>query len=608
MREFGLPPLVSPPSAGGLADSVYDVAERTPYLPQLSRRSSATSLEWTTVTAARFRDEVLALAKGLIADGVGFGDRVALMSRSRYEWTLFSYAAWSIGAQLIPVYPTSSSEQVHWILYDSRASAIVVEQEDQAMTVGSVCDGLPLRRIWQLDAGCVAELSEQGRGVTEAVVHNRRRSVKPHSAAAITYTSGTTGRPKGCVITHANLAFECDTLLAGWHSLLAEPGEQPSVLAFLPLSHIYGLMMQVGCLRGGILLGHQSDLSTNALLPALASFRPTFIYGVPYIFQKICDRARRTAEETGRLEVFDKAVEVAVRYAEAMEQRALGTGPGPSPSLRVQHALYERPVYERMRAVLGGRARFALSGGSTLGRELGLLFWGIGIKIHDGYGLTESSGGVTAQPLGRIKYGTVGRPLPGCSIRIAWDGEILVRGDVVFAGYLDDRVGTEAALRGGWLATGDVGSLDSEGYLTITGRKKDTIVTSGGKSVAPAVLEERLRAHPLVSQCLVVGDNRPFISALITLDPEALGHWQRLHQKQELDFRAMTSDPELREEIGRAVGSANSAVSRAESIRAFRILPAEFSAADGLMTPSLKLRRSAVVKAYSAEIAGMYAP
>jgi long-chain acyl-CoA synthetase len=608
VRELGLPPLVEPPKTGGLADAVFDNAERTPDLPQFSRREDPGTFDWTPVTAAAFRDEVMAVAKGLIADGIRFGDRVALMSRTRYEWTLFSFAVWTIGAQLVPVYPTASSEQVHWILYDSQAAAVIVEHGDHAMTVGAVCDGLPLRRIWQLDAGCVRELTERGRGISHALVHHRRASVRPSLAATITYTSGTTGRPKGCVITHSNLAVECDTLLTGWSSLLAEPGEQPSILAFLPLSHIYGLMMQVACVRGGVRLGHQPDITTDELLPALNTFRPTFIYAVPYVFEKLFNRARRAAEEAGRLELFDKAVDAAVRYAEAAERRALGTGIGLSTALRVQHALFERSVYERMRAVLGGRARYAICAGSPLDRRLGLLFAGIGITIYDGYGLTESAGGVTAQPLHRVKFGTVGRPLPGCTIRIAWDGEILVRGDTVFAGYLDDRAGTQAVLRDGWLATGDVGSLDDEGYLSITGRKKDIIITSGGKSVSPIVLEERLRAHPLVSQCLVVGDNRPFISALVTLDPEAFSHWQRLNQKQDRDIRTLITDPELREEIQRGVAAANTAVSRAESIRAFRILPTEFSAADGLLTPSLKLRRSAIVKAYAGEIAAMYGP
>ncbi|HCA87107.1 MAG TPA: long-chain fatty acid--CoA ligase [Streptomyces sp.] len=608
MRELSLPALVETLSSGGLADSVFEIADRDPDLVQYSRREDGPDgIRWLPVTTRGFRSEVLALAKGLLADGIGPGDRVAVMSRTRYEWTLFSYALWSVGAQLVPVYPTSSAEQVHWILSGSRAAAVVVEHEDDAMTVGAICDGLPrLRRIWQLDDGCLAQLTALGTGLPDALVHSHRAAVRPDSAATITYTSGTTGRPKGCVLTHANLAFECDTLMTGWREILAEPGEQPAILAFLPLAHVYGLMVQVSCQRHGIRMGHEPGLCADDLLPALASFRPTFLFAVPHIFEKIFRKARRTAEAGGRLEVFDKAVEVATSYAEAAERRALGRGPAISPALRLRHALYDRAVYVRLRAVLGGRVRYAVSGGSPLSRDLGLIFAGAGITLYDGYGLTESAAAVTGHPVGRLKFGTVGRPLPGCSVHIAEDGEIWVRGSNVFAGYLDDRAGTEEVLRDGWLATGDVGHLDDDGYLHLTGRKKDVIITSGGKSVSPVVLEERLRAHPLVSQCLVVGDNRPFIAALLTLDPEALGHWRLLHRKGEMDVRAMAQDADLHEEIRRAVSRANTAVSRAESIRAFRVLPEEFTPADGLLTPSLKLRRGAIVKAYAAQIAEMY--
>ncbi|MGX4687680.1 AMP-dependent synthetase/ligase [Streptomyces sp. JNUCC 63] len=609
MRDFSLPPLVATLPTGGLADSVYDVAEHDPKLVQLSRRSSEPdSDEWIPVTAAEFRHEVMGLAKGLLAGGVQFGERVAVMSRTRYEWTLFCYALWSIGATVVPVYPTSSADQVRWILSNAQVAAIVVEHEDHAMTVGAACDGLPLRSMWQLDADCVGQLTALGRDVPDAEVHRHRRAVGPRSVATIAYTSGTTGlHPKGCVITHANLAVECDTLYAGWKEIIAEPGEQPSILAFLPLSHIYGLMVQVVCLRGGVRLGHQPDLTPAALLPALASFRPTYVFAVPYVFERIFHKARRAAEDAGRGQLFDKAAEIAVRHAEAVERRDKGEGPGPGPMLRAAHAVFDRLVYGRLRAVLGGRVRNATSGGSTFDRELGLFFAGAGITIHDGYGLTETTAAVTSQPPGRPRFGTVGRPLPGCAVHIAWDGEIWVRGDVVFSGYHGDPEGTKAVLRDGWFATGDVGHLDDDGFLVITGRKKDIIVTSGGKSVSPQVLEERLRRHPLISQCLVVGDNRPFIAALITLDLEASEHWHQVRGRPLSRSGGMTVAKEVHAEIQRAVSMANSAVSRAESIRRFRVLPTEFSMADGLMTPSLKLRRGAIVKAYAAKIEELYA-
>ncbi|MFG2196515.1 AMP-dependent synthetase/ligase [Streptomyces sp. NPDC048639] len=626
MRDFSLPPLVEIPRSGGLANSVYETAERTPGLPALARRGgpdgaerTPDGAEWTPVSAAEFRDEVMAVAKGLLANGIAFGERIAVMSRTRYEWTLFSYAAWSIGAQVVPVYPTSSAEQVRWILADAEAAAIVVEHEDHAMSVGAACGGLPLRRMWQLDDGCVERLTEEGRDVPDALVHRHRHAVGPESTATITYTSGTTGRPKGCVITHANLMAECDTLFAGWSVILAERGEQPSLLAFLPLSHIYGLMVQVFCIRNGVTLGHQPDLAPSELLPAFASFRPTFVFAVPYIFEKIYSRARQVAQESGRGDLFDRATDVAVRYAEAIERRHMKTGPGPGPMLRAAHAVFDRMVFTRLRAVLGGRVRYAVSGGSSLRRELGLLFAGAGITVYEGYGLTETTGAVTGQPVGRVRFGTVGRPLPGCAVHISEEGDVWVRGGVVFSRYHNDPEATEAVLRDGWFATGDVGHLDDAGYLVITGRKKDIIITSGGKSTSPYVLEERIRAHSMVSQCLVVGDDRPYIAALITLDPDALHHWLRINGKAEEGgghARGRSDGPshpvpdpadqDLHNEIQRAVTAANSAVSRAESIRAFRILPREFTAAGGMMTPSLKLRRSAIVQAYAEDIEELY--
>ncbi|MFG2892674.1 AMP-dependent synthetase/ligase [Streptomyces sp. NPDC048248] len=609
MRDFSVPALAAPLRSGGLADSVFDTAERHPDFAQLARRDPAAPGTWREVSAAEFRDEVMALARGLLAEGVRPGTRVAVMSRTRYEWTLFSYAVWAVGAQLVPVYPTASAEQLRCILSGARVAAIVVENEAHAMTVAAACDeGSGLRRIWQLDRDCVRRLGEEGTRLTDADVHRLRRTVTPQAVAAIVHTSGTTGHPRGCMITHANLAAECDTICTGWGDLLARPGERPSLLAFLPLAHVYGLMVQVACLRGGVLLGHQPDLSAHQLLPALASFRPTFLFGVPYLFEKICDQARRAAEETGRRRLFDTAMAVAVRHAEAVADRTHRSGRGPDPFLRAQHAVYDRLVYSRIRELLGGRVRTAISGGSPLRRELGLLLAGAGITVYDGYGLTETTGAITAQPPGRVRFGTVGRPLPGSAVHLALDGEVWVRGAVVFAGYLDDRGAPGSGLYDGWLPTGDLGHLDEDGYLVITGRKKDIIITSSGKSVAPQALEQRLQAHPLISQCVVVGDNRPHVTALITLDPESLEHWHRLRDGQGPEHPELSPQEQVRAEVWRAVDRANSSVSRAESIRAFHILPGEFSQEAGLLTPSLKLRRAAIVRAYAAEIDALYAP
>ncbi|MEU3050283.1 AMP-dependent synthetase/ligase [Streptomyces sp. NPDC006984] len=598
--------MAAAPQVGGLADAVFDHAEQEPGRIALRRKDAEGA--WRDVTSARFRDEVLALAKGLLAQGVRFGDRVALMSRTRYEWTLFDFALWTVGAQPVPVYPTSSAEQVSWILQDSGASACVVEHEDHAMTVGSIMDRLPqLKRLWQLDAGAVAELAAVGERIESETVHRHRRAVTPDSVATVIYTSGTTGRPKGCVLTHANLMFEADTMASRWEPVFrSRPGDEASTLLFLPLSHVFGRMVQVAAVRARVTLGHQPALTAAELLPDLASFRPTFVLAVPYVFERVFHAARRRAETEGRAAAFDKAVEVAVRYAEALEHRAFGQGPGPSAGLRVQHQLYEKLVYSRVREALGGRVRHAMSGGSAMNRRLGLFFAGAGVTVYEGYGLTETSAAATANPPERPRYGTVGMPVPGTSVHIAEDGEVWLRGAHVFSGYLNDPEATRTVLHGGWLATGDLGSLNADGYLTITGRKKEVLVTSGGKTVSPTGLEERVRAHPLVAQCLVVGNDRPYVAALVTLDPEAVEHWLSLQGRGPLAPAELVRDAGLEAEIRRAVVTANTLVSQAESIRTFRILAHPFSEEHGLLTPSLKLKRRAIEKAYAAEVSALY--
>ncbi|MGW0464956.1 AMP-dependent synthetase/ligase [Streptomyces sp. NPDC003027] len=608
MREFTVPPIEAAPQIGGLADALFDRAQQTPDHVAFGRKDARG--QWRDVTSAQFRDEVLALAKGLIAHGVRFGDRVAIMARTRYEWTLFDFALWTLGAQPVPIYPTSSADQVSWMLHDAEVTACVVEHEDHAMTIGSVVDRLPrLQRLWQLDAGrgAVAELVEAGAGIDEDVVHRHRRAVTPESIATIIYTSGTTGRPKGCVITHSHFMFETDMLVGRWEPVFhSKPGDEASTLLFLPLAHVFGRMVEVAAVRTGVKLGHQPALTASALLPDLASFRPTFILAVPYVFEKVFQAARRKAEGDGKAGPFEKAVEVAVAYAEALEHKAFGLGPGPSAALRVRHQFFEKVVYGKVREAMGGRVRHAMSGGSAMDRRLGLFFEGAGVTVFEGYGLTESSAAATANPPGRVKYGTVGQPIPGTTVHIAEDGEVWLHGGQIFSGYLNDPEATAAVLNDGWLATGDLGALDEEGYLTITGRKKEILVTSNGKSVSPAGLEERVRAHPLIAQCIVVGNDRPYIAALVTVDQEAVEHWLAMQGRMPLPPAEMVRDPSLETEIRRAVVAANTLVSQAESIRTFRILAHPFSEEHGLLTPSLKLKRKAIEKAYAAEVEALY--
>ncbi|MBZ6231397.1 AMP-dependent synthetase/ligase [Streptomyces olivaceus] len=601
-------PRTVPPLTGGLADSLFETAVRRPALPMLARRRGPGSVHWDEVTAADFRDQVADLAKGLIASGVSPGDRVAILARTRYEWTVFSYALWAVGAEVVPIYPTSSRDQVEYILRDAGCVGVVVEDEQSVMTVGSVCAVLPaLRHVWQLDAGAVDTLVARGASLPFTTVDSMRRIVLPDSTAVVAYTSGTSGRAMGCALSHRGLAAPCDTLLAGWAHTVAPPGEQGAVLAYLPFSHVYGLMIQNLCVRGGFLMAHEPAMTGEALSSALRSFRPTYLYAVPSVLEKIYKNFLRTAQQEGRGALFERAAATARDFAGALERRRLGRGNGPGLDLRLQHALFDRTVYRRLRTALGGRVQRATSGGSPLSRELSLFYEGIGVFVHDGYGLTETSGALTMQPLGREKSGTVGQPLPGTEIRLADDGEILVRAPSLFQGYAGDEAATRRVMPGGWLATGDLGHLDTENYLAITGRKKDIIITSGGKSVAPAALEQRLRMHPLVHQAVVVGDNRPCVGALITLDPEFLSHWRAgLTLQGDAPAREAREENALREEVARAVTAANSAVSRSESIRVFRVLPEPFDVANGLLTPSMKLRRDEIVATYALEIDAMY--
>ncbi|MFE9357178.1 AMP-dependent synthetase/ligase [Streptomyces olivaceoviridis] len=607
VREVRAAPLAPPLTGGSLADLPFTHAAETPDAVLLRRRDRDGA--WHPVTASAFAAEVAAVAKGLVAAGLEPGGRVAVMSRTRYEWTVLDFAIWAAGGQSVPVYPTSSAEQVEWIVRDSGARFVVTENTANAATVTTGTAGHPHPpRLWQLDAGALTDLAVLGRDLPDDELAKRRGALGPGTIATLCYTSGTTGRPKGCVLTHANLHAEAANTVELLHPVFqAVTGQAASTLLFLPLAHILGRTLQLACLLARIETGHFPSVKPGELRPALKEFRPTFLVGVPYLFEKIHDTGRATAEKLGRAASFDRAERVAVRFGEAHLHKFLGTGKGPGPGLYAAWALYDLLVYRRIRKELGGRTRYAISGGSPLDRDLNLFFLAAGIVVYEGYGLTETSAAATIVPPLSPRPGTVGRPVPGVSVRLADDGEVLIKGGVVFASYWNDPAATDAVLHDGWFATGDLGALDDDGYLSITGRKKDILVTSGGKNVSPAVLEDRLRSRSPVGQCLVVGDNRPFVAALITLDPEAVAHWLSVRKlPPDTPLSTLVRDERLRAEVQKAVDHANEAVSRAESIRAFALVEGEFTEENGLLTPSLKVKRHAVTAAYAQQIEALY--
>ena len=597
MREVSVPPSVRVDDGDALTDTLFTLARTHPEAVAVRRRGA--DGEWADVTYSRFVAEVVAVARGLVASGVEPGERIALLSRTRYEWTLFDYAIAAAGAVTVPVYETSSADQVGWILADSGASAVVVETDQHAALVAGL--DAPPEHVWRIEPaadwpGAVAALVERGRSVPEARVHERRAAVGADDLATMIYTSGTTGRPKGCELTHRNLVSEVRTVATILPELLDEHG---SILLFLPLAHVFGKVVQCAALDTRTVLGHSPDAKN--LLDDLAAFRPTVLLAVPRVFEKVYNGARRKALDAGRGKVFDAAAAAAVAWSEALD-----TG-GPGVGLRLRRVLFDALVYRKLRAAMGGRVGAAVSGSAPLTPRLGHFFRGIGVPVLEGYGLTETSAAVSVNTVGAQRVGTVGRPLPGLSVRIADDGEVQVRGPVVYTRYRGNPDATAGAFADGWFRTGDVGELDDDGYLRITGRQKELIVTAGGKNVAPSVLEDRLRAHPLIGQCLVVGDGQPFIAALVTVDRDALPKWRERHGKPPADDAAdLVDDPELRGEIAEAVEDANRAVSRAEQIRKFRILPGDFTEEGGELTPTLKVKRAVVLKRYADDVDALY--
>ncbi|KQY47806.1 long-chain fatty acid--CoA ligase [Cellulomonas sp. Root137] len=554
---------------------------------------------WIPLTSREFDAEIVAVAKGLVARGVQPGDRVGIMSRTRYEWSLIDWAVWAAGAVPVPLYETSSAEQVLWILTDADVSLLVVETAAHAAVVDEVrAEAHTLREVLILDDGAIDTIVTSGASTTDDEITRRRGLAVLDDLATIIYTSGTTGRPKGVELTHGNFYLLTVNAVEDINEVFAEPGAR--TLLFMPLAHVFARFIEVLCIPAGAVLGHSP--STVTLIDDLGSFKPTFILAVPRVFEKVYNSAEQKAAAGGKGSIFQRAAKTSIVYS-----RALDNPRGPSLWLRLQHKVADVLVLHRLRNALGGNARWAVSGGAPLGERLGHFYRGLGLNVLEGYGLTETTAPATVNRPGRgTKIGTVGLPLPGSGVRIAADGEVELQGIQVFRGYHNNEAATAEAMHDGWFRTGDLGSLDDEGYLRITGRKKEIIVTAGGKNVAPAVLEDRIRAHPLISQVVVVGDQRPFIGALITLDPEGVPGWLSAHGKPAMTLAEAAKDADVLASLDKAVEKANKAVSRAESVRKYRILESDLTIANGYLTPKLSIRRNEVLKDYAGEIDALY--
>ena len=594
MDQYTVPAIVPPATSGNLSDLVANRAANEPDRITLSRPLGE---GWQGVSAKEFDNEVRAVAKGLMAANIAVGDRVAIMAKTRYEWTVLDFAVWYAGAVSVPIYETSSAEQVDWILTDSGAVAIIVETPALVELVTPVMPAA-CKNIWNITYNALASLTHDGKEVSDEEISKRRAALKPESLATLIYTSGTTGKPKGVQLTHANFLSECGNVVNGASDLFLKPGG--STLLFLPVAHVFGRMVQIGSITAGLHLAHCSDLTR--LPKDLASFKPTFVLAVPRIFEKIFNGAEAKAEAAGKGKIFHKAAEVAIAYSRALDNKSV------PPLLKLQHGLFDKLVYSKIRAGLGGRVDAAISGGAPLGERLGHFYRGAGVRVLEGYGLTETTAGATLNLTSAHKVGTVGKPIPGTTIKIAEDGEVLIKGPIVMKGYWqNDAANAEVFTNDNYFRSGDLGKLDEEGYLYITGRKKELIVTAGGKNVAPAVLEDRLRANPLISQCMVVGDNKPFIAALVTLDPDAIKPWAVANKKEGASIADLTKDPTLLAVIQTAVDEANKAVSRAESIRKFTVLPVDFTIPGGQLTAKLSVKRHVVAQQFAREIDELFA-
>ncbi len=594
MDEYSVPPVVTADPDANASDLLVERARLTPNEPLFAVPAGA---GWRDITAAEFLAQVRAVAKGLIASGIQPGDKIGLMCKTRYEWTLIDFATWFAGAALVPVYETSSPAQVQWNLSDSGAVAMIVETADHFARFDEVRADVPLvTKVWQVDLGDLDKLAAAGVGVDDDEVERRRTLAKGSDLATLIYTSGTTGRPKGCILTHSNFV-ELSRNAAVAMKDVVQPGA--STLLFITTAHVFARFIAVLSVHAGVKVGHQAD--TKQLLPALGSFKPTFLLAVPRVFEKVYNSSEQKAETGGKGKIFRRAAAVAIAHSEALDAGSVPLG------LKLQFALFDRLVLSKLRAALGGNVKYAVSGSAPLGHRLGHFYRSLGVKILEGYGLTETTAPATVNLTDKFKIGTVGPALPGVGLKIAEDGEIWVKGINVFAGYWQNDAATAEVMDGEWFKTGDLGSLDDDGFLTITGRKKEIIVTAGGKNVAPAVLEDPIRANPLVGQVVVVGDQKPFIAAIVTLDAEMLPVWLANNgQPADLTVTQASENPAVLAEIQRAVDAANALVSRAESIRKFIVLPTDFTEASGHLTPKLTIKRNVILTDFAGAIEGIY--
>lgn len=598
MREFSVPASFTVEEHDNVAAVVFEHERNNPDFVIYQRLVDGA---WTDVTCAQAAAQIRSAALGLISQGVAAGDRVVIFSATRYEWAILDYAILSIGAVTVPIYETSSAEQVRWVMQDSSAVVAVAETDAHAQIVNELAGDLPaLRRVLTIDGSdtpALDELAEAGAGQDPAQLTARLDALRATDPATLIYTSGTTGRPKGCELTHSNLIHEVRGTQAALPTLMVS-GQR--LLVFLPLAHVLARALSIAGFANKVTVGFTSDIKN--LVPMFSVFKPTVVVSVPRVFEKVYNTAAQNAANDGKGRIFEMAAQIAVDWSEAADHG------GPGLLLRAKHALFDKLVYHKLRTALGGNCRASVSGGAPLGERLGHFYRGVGLSIYEGYGLTETTAAITVNPVGGMKVGTVGKLVPGNSMRIAEDGELLVRGGVVFNGYWRNEQATADAFTDGWFRTGDLAAIDADGYLKITGRKKEIIVTAGGKNVAPAVLEDQLRSHPLISQAMVVGDAKPFIGALITIDPEAIEGWKQRNGKSSTATPAdLATDPDLNAEVDAAVKQANLSVSHAESIRKFQILPVDFTEATGELTPTMKVKRNVVAEKFADAIEAIYA-